>query len=366
MSAPVLAEDGTEVQPPRPRWGIGSRSVVIATGLWITFLAAHLLLAGRWWVWLIVETMPPITLVVVPLTLLVCARFARPVRRRAGAALVAALLAGAPFAGLAPAAAFGDNGSGPRTGTLKVFSWNTDYWHMTDDVTAFYAYLRAQHADVYLLQEYLHWDDGPVRIDDLTRLRAAFPGYRIAVASELVTMSRIPLVGQRLLPASDTDWRGSRVLRTDVRYGSTVMSLYNVHLAVPVNLDLSPLTKKFYRYTHDEYRRRQTELTALRADLARNPLPRLVAGDRSLSLSIGAFSLAAVSGMLVIFLPDGAVVRELLMAGVLVRVLPVTAAATAAIASRALCLGTEILLTAVLLGNAAVVRKRRAPANQGA
>lgn len=87
---------------------------------------------------------------------------------------------------------------------------------------------------------------------------------------------------------------------------------------------------------------------------------------RSLSLSIGAFSLAAVSGMLVIFLPDGAVVRELLMAGVLVRVLPVTAAATAAIASRALCLGTELLLTAVLLGNAAVIRKRRAPANQGA
>ncbi|MGY0055016.1 endonuclease/exonuclease/phosphatase family protein [Streptomyces sp. LZ34] len=279
MSVSELAEDVTEAQPPHPRWGLGTRSVVIGTGLWIAFLAAHLLLAGRWWVWLIVETMPPITLVVVPLALLACAQFARPVRRWASAALVTALLAGAPFAGLAPTATFGDSGSGPRTGTLKVFSWNTDYWRMTDDATAFYAYLRAQHADVYLLQEYLYWDDGPVRINDLARLRAAFPGYRIAAASELVTISRIPLVAQRLLPAPDTDWRGSRVLRTDVRYGTTVMSLYNVHLAVPVNLELSPLTKKFYRYTHDEYRRRQAELTALRADLARNPLPRLVAGD---------------------------------------------------------------------------------------
>ncbi|MFF7128075.1 lysylphosphatidylglycerol synthase domain-containing protein [Streptomyces sp. NPDC008240] len=87
---------------------------------------------------------------------------------------------------------------------------------------------------------------------------------------------------------------------------------------------------------------------------------------RSLSLSIGAFSLAAVSGMLVVFLPDGAVVRELLMAGVLVQVLPVTAAAAAAIASRAVCLGSELLLTAVILGNAAVVRNRQAPAKQGA
>lgn len=86
---------------------------------------------------------------------------------------------------------------------------------------------------------------------------------------------------------------------------------------------------------------------------------------RSLPLSIGAFSLAAVSGMLVVFLPDGAVVRELLMAGVLVQVLPVTAAAAAAIASRAICLGSELLLTAVLLGNAALVRNRESPARQG-
>ncbi|MEE1753774.1 endonuclease/exonuclease/phosphatase family protein [Streptomyces sp. SP18CS02] len=266
----------------RARWCRGTRLLVAATALWAAFLALHVLLAGNWWPWLVVETMPPPALVAVPVLLLALTPLARPVRRPLGAALLALLLAGAPLAGVGPGAFTGSvtGGTGTGTGTVKVFSWNTDYWHMSDDPDAFYAYLRDQRADIYLLQEYLYWKDGkPVRVDDLDRLRAAFPGYHVAAESELVTLSRLPVTATRLLDGADTDWRGSRILRTDIRIGAEVVSFYNIHLAVPIDLERTPFSAGFLRFTREQHQRRQAELGALRADLARNPLPALAAGD---------------------------------------------------------------------------------------
>ncbi|WNV87208.1 endonuclease/exonuclease/phosphatase family protein [Umezawaea sp. Da 62-37] len=258
------------------RWCRGTKLLVAASVVWVVFLAAHLLLAGRWWLWSAVETMPPMVILLVPLVLLALAPLARPVRGKLVPLLLAALLAGVPFAGISFAVL---TGGGNAENGVKVFSWNTEYWHMADDPGDFYSYLRAEDADVYLLQEYLFWDGGPVRIDDLARVRAAFPGYQVAQDSELITISRLPILTSRLLEVTDPDWRGSRILRTDIRVGGRVVSFYNSHFAVPIDLSLSPFSGEFYDYLHEQYVRRQDELAALRADLATNHNPVLVAGD---------------------------------------------------------------------------------------
>src|SRR5690606_17235709 len=195
-ASPLAARDGAAQDEQRPgpvrrRWCLGTRLVVAATAVWAVVLTLHVLLVDRWWPWLIFEVAPPLILVVVPLLLLVVTPLARPVRRRLSVVLVVLLLAGAYLAGFGRGWAATPTAGGPAGTTIKVFAWNTNYWDMSDDKGAFYAFLRRQDADVYLLQEYLYWDgDRPVRIDDTARLRAEFPGYRVLVQGELLTLTR--------------------------------------------------------------------------------------------------------------------------------------------------------------------------------
>jgi uncharacterized membrane protein YbhN (UPF0104 family) len=67
------------------------------------------------------------------------------------------------------------------------------------------------------------------------------------------------------------------------------------------------------------------------------------APGRSLPITIGAFAFATAAGALVIFTPDGAGVRELLLTGVLSLVLPLPQAITAALASRVCCVIADAL-----------------------
>ncbi|MDG4784838.1 endonuclease/exonuclease/phosphatase family protein [Micromonospora sp. WMMD1102] len=276
------------------RWCLGTR-LLVGGGLgWAVLLLLHALLSGRWWFWLLVETVPPILLLVVPLVLLGAVPLAaRPVRAPMLVLLVATLLFGAPRSGLTPAAPLPDPATPPDA--VRVFSWNPEYWDQDDDPDRFYAYLRAQRADVYLLQEYLHYTDRPVRIDALDRLRAEFPGYQVVVGSELVTLSRLPVLASRTVDASGwlsaadgstpppgTDWPEywtSKTLRTDVRVGAAVVSFYNVHLAVQVEIDRSPLRADFYEFVRSQFNRRDAHLRALHADLAANPHRVLLSGD---------------------------------------------------------------------------------------
>ncbi|MFD7137638.1 endonuclease/exonuclease/phosphatase family protein [Streptomyces sp. NPDC059894] len=288
-SRPPAADEtprhGTPDGPDAPaarRWCLGTRLLVAATAVWALLLALHLLLVGRWWPWVVVEATPPLTLVAVPLLLLALVPLARPVRRRLSVVLVVLLLAGAHLAGYGPG--WGGPAETARGTEVKVFAWSTDYWQMTDDKDAFYAFLRRQDADVYLLQEYLYWEgDQPVRIDDSARLRAEFPGYRIAVEGELLTLSRLPVVAEHhdRVAATGTDWywKGTKAQRTDIRVGGSVVSFYNVHLAVPFRVGDNPLSSRFRDFTKDQSDWRNRELRKLRADLTDNPRPAVVAGD---------------------------------------------------------------------------------------
>jgi endonuclease/exonuclease/phosphatase (EEP) superfamily protein YafD len=248
------------------------------------FLVLHILFTSRWWPWLIVEATPPVALVAVPLLLLVLVPLARPVRRWLSAALVLLLLAGAHLAGYGRGWT-GTATDGPRGTAVKVFAWSTDYWQMSDDKDAFYAFLRRQDADVYLLQEYLYWKGGdqPIRIDDSTRLRAEFPGYHMSVDGELLTLSRLPIVAthHQRTPDTGTDWywKGMKAQRTDIRVGGRTVSFYNVHLPVPFRIGDNPASGRFYRLLEDQGNWRIRELDKLRTDLTGNSHAAVVAGD---------------------------------------------------------------------------------------
>ncbi|SMC49163.1 endonuclease/exonuclease/phosphatase family protein [Lentzea albidocapillata] len=280
MTTETTTESTTDSQG--RRWCWGTRLVVTAAVAWAVFLVLHVLLAGEWWVWLALEATPPVALVVVPVVLLAVTWFARPVRRGLAVVLAVLLLAGACLAGYVPT--WPDDTSAKGT-EVKVFAWSTDYWRMSDDEDAFYAFLRGQDADVYLLQEYLYWegDDRPVRIDDTARLRAEFPGYEVSVDGELLTLSRLPVVATHHQPDPGTEtgwyWQGRKSQRTDVLAGGRTVSFYNVHLPVPFRIGDDPFGAEFYRFLHEQGTWRLRELDRLRADLAANRNPVVVAGD---------------------------------------------------------------------------------------
>lgn len=279
----------------RPRWCWGTWLVLVTASGWLAFTVAHLLLSGRFWLWTLADLVPPVAFVAVPLGLLLVARLARPAWWRVMLLAVAALLLGAQLSGVRPDALWHrEPPAGPET--VRVVSWNTEFWHQDDDAGAFYRRLRAEDADVYLLQEYVVLADRePVPADDLARLRAEFPGYQVIAHGELVTLSRLPVVAsraidasswfsaaQRSLPPPETDFPSywtTKTLRTDLRVAGRTVSFYNTHLPVPVAVDRNPLGADFYRFIREQHGRRWGNLRALAADLDANPGPVVLAGD---------------------------------------------------------------------------------------
>jgi endonuclease/exonuclease/phosphatase (EEP) superfamily protein YafD len=165
---------------------------------------------------------------------------------------------------------------------ITVFAWSTDIWNSGEDEAAFYRYLRSKDADIYLLQEYLFWSEDAVRIDQYERLRAEFPGHEIRVEGELITLSRFPIVATHPRPVgggSQWYWHGSKAQRVDVLVNDRVVSVYNVHLQVPLRVEHFPLSPVFLIFVHQQYHSREAELDRLRADVDANPNPVVVVGD---------------------------------------------------------------------------------------
>jgi endonuclease/exonuclease/phosphatase (EEP) superfamily protein YafD len=288
-----LLEETEAEEPKRVRVRLRARLLLYASLAWALFLVCHVLLIGRWWLWMFVEPMPPLLLVVVPLLLLVLVPIVKPQAKwLVVAVLGAALAAGVPFAGFNPTALSGGSPHQPGVPVVKVLSWNTGYWDSgtgykdfrgKDSTEALYAYLKQHRADVYLLSEHLYWKNGPIELHDEAELRREFPGYQVNVEGELVTISRLPVVATH--PRADDGsenawyWHGNKAQRTDIRVGDRVMSVYNVHIPQPIDPRLNPLTPKYYSFAHYQWTRQQREVDALRADLAHNPNPLLIAGD---------------------------------------------------------------------------------------
>ncbi|MBO4204963.1 endonuclease/exonuclease/phosphatase family protein [Micromonospora echinofusca] len=298
-AAPVPAPSAAPA-PPRRRRLRTARLLPYAAGAWLAFVVTHRLVSGRWWLWLAPDLTPPLAFLAVPVLLLALAPLAGAARGRVALLAAGGLLLGAGLSGLNPGVLRPVSPAPPDA--LRVVSWNTGVWNHTDDPDRFYAAITARPADVYLLQEYKPHDDPAVRDADLARLRREFPGYQLAARGELVTLSRFPIVGVTALPAdppADADWYTHywevKSLRTDLRIGARTVSVYNTHLLIPLDLS-SPLGETFYDRRHLFFHRRQDQYRGLLADLDRNRLPVLLAGD--LNTSPAMADLAGLTGRL--------------------------------------------------------------------
>lgn len=250
--------------------------LLVLTSGWLAFVVAHRILSGRFWLWLLPDLVPPVGYLVVPLVL---AAVAVPAARywTAGVAL-AALVAGAGHSGLRW------RGPGrvpePPPDALRVLSWNTQYWDQGDG--NLYDFLKAKNADVYVLQERLHGSHyAPRPAPDLARLHEEFPGYHIATGGELITLSRFPIVATagRAGTGWPAEYHETKVLRTDLRLGTGVLSVYNVHIPVQYVGGDKLLTREFYARLRDRNIARGARFASLRADLVANRNMVLVTGD---------------------------------------------------------------------------------------
>ena len=111
---------------------------------------------GRWHWSILLDSAPPVLLVLAPLVLAAAAAAACGRRRHWAVALaVAGLLPGVDQLGVYPAALLRDARPVP-VGAVHLFTWNTNYWGMSNrGPEAQFAFLRRQNADVYLLQEHV-------------------------------------------------------------------------------------------------------------------------------------------------------------------------------------------------------------------
>ncbi|WJK35276.1 endonuclease/exonuclease/phosphatase family protein [Solwaraspora sp. WMMA2065] len=309
---PAAPGDGPAGRGPgghrRRRWPPRTRLVFATVAGWSLFLAVFLTLTGTQWWWRPFELMPPLLFVAVPLLLAPLTLLARPVRARLALVLVGCLVLGADLAGLNVHALPGgrDTAAPVPADAIRVFAWNTEYWHDGDDPERFYAYLADQRADVYLLSEHVGWDlagHRPVRVDHRAELRERFPDYQIVAVGELLTMSRYPVVRHHALdatpyltdrqlggppPGSDfADYYRHKILRTDLLVGGTVFSAYNVHIPVQLDVSMDPRRPEFTAFMRAQEIRRQAHHRAVVADLAGNPAPVLLAGDFNATAAMG-------------------------------------------------------------------------------
>ncbi|HEY0805886.1 MAG TPA: hypothetical protein VGD84_12505 [Pseudonocardiaceae bacterium] len=292
VDPPVVQLEPTN--PNRRRWP--GRLLLVVAAAWLLFTALQLVLSD-WPLWTLVDLVPPLLFLLVPLVALLLAvpypvvRLRMPLWGRAavgGMAIVAVALGGGQ-AGVNWPALFGGTGPAPA-GAIRVVSWDTLMWDQNKDPNHFYAYLAAQHADVYLLQEHVAGvTNHLVPIDGTTHLLAAFPGYHVATAGELLTLSRFPITAQHPLATTVTaptdvtytawpDFWRYRILRTDIDVAGRSLSLYNLDLPDVFDLDLNPLGTRFYHTVTDLSASRETQFQALHADLARNANPAVISG----------------------------------------------------------------------------------------
>ncbi|MDG6106279.1 endonuclease/exonuclease/phosphatase family protein [Dactylosporangium aurantiacum] len=270
--APALA------RPAGPR---RRRLVVALSVAWLVFAVLNAVLSGRWWPWLLPDLLPPLVFALVPAAVTACVAALRLGRRQLLVALVGLVVGGAQ-AGLNPAALLPAPGRGAGT-PLTVVSWNAEVWDAWDDPARFLAFLRAQDADVYLLQEY---EEHGLRPGD-------FPGYTAIERGELLTLTRLPVrqvVALPAEPAAGSTWRQVyeqvKSLRVDVTAGEETVSLYNVHMPIPLDL-VNPLSARFRQQLRLRFDARQRQYTALERDVRGNRHPVVVAGDFNTSPAMG-------------------------------------------------------------------------------
>jgi endonuclease/exonuclease/phosphatase (EEP) superfamily protein YafD len=293
----------------RRRWCRGTRLLVGASLAWLAIVLLHITLTGRLWLWQIFELAPPAIFLAMPVLLLAGIPLLRIIRDRVPRsakwwivlATSASLVASGGFTGINLRALGGKPAVPP--GAVRVMSWNTEYWNQFDrgGLKRLYAFLRAQRADVYLLSEHVSFSGKYYRypIRDKNRLQQEFPGYHMVETGEMLTLSRFPIVAShpvgtvRGIPDERSGWTefwSDKTLRTDLRIGGRILSVYNVHIPVQLRVDINPFTDgRFWDWLQEAPPWREGQFRAIERDIRGNRNPILVAGDFNTSPTHGAF-----------------------------------------------------------------------------
>lgn len=143
---------------------------------------------------------------------------------------------------------------------LRVMTWNVKYGlHGTLAQQALRRDIDTQKPDIVLFQDATGMADGP--------LAGYFRQWHLHAQGQFVIASRLPLSSVEAL-AIDLPWGRHTCMRYQLRTGSTVVTLYNVHFESP-RMGLSAVTSS---------RRRPSHLPMAIQQLEQNVLTRLVQG----------------------------------------------------------------------------------------
>lgn len=284
--------DTSNIRVKRPR------TVSTIVSIWTVFVVLHALLSGRWSLWVIPAMIPPIALLAIPAILVVItAAFRRPVSMLVS---LLAVVMGFGYSGVNLPALTSDGSGG--SADLRVVSFNTRFFGQDQNGPdndpgkreTLVSYLRSLDADVYLLQEHMIRDtlgNAQPITDDSALLQDEFPGYQVAAAGELLTLSKFPIVHQETVKTLDVPRLSNPPapysFRTDLQVGNKVLSTFNVHMPVQIVLEDSPLHETFYKEISQRAERRSREFDALTDSVVGVTGPTLVAGDFNTSPAMG-------------------------------------------------------------------------------
>lgn len=231
---------------------------VVLVIAWFVFSVLNLLLNGYWWGWEILGMIPTFVWLGVSLIVLGISVYSHRL-----AAMLLALVAFVLFMPFTDLSVFSKGKvSTPESTSVKLFNFNTELWY-EGEPEDFIAFLKAQDADIYQLQE--AFDTELNLVDAEAYLAPYFPEYRIKQAGDVVTMSRLPVIGYQQSNTYQL-WQG--FLRTDIEVGDSLYSFYNVHLPVPIRPDRIEGPIQFINQTQDLLAARNAHSKLLHSDIA--------------------------------------------------------------------------------------------------
>jgi endonuclease/exonuclease/phosphatase family metal-dependent hydrolase len=153
--------------------------------------------------------------------------------------------------------------------TLRVATWNTEYWDQTEGSTALGQVLAGLNADVLMLQEHLYWDAArgkTVEIDRAELLRECCGYAYIWQNGELVTASRL----QGDIGVAD----GAHILVVTIEG----VRFLNVHVPVHITRLHSPARAPFWHFLSEAAEERAALFQTL-AELGDSAPRNVIGGD---------------------------------------------------------------------------------------
>lgn len=256
---------------------------------WFIFLVTYSLLSDDVWIFSIFSIIPPIFFLIFSfihlfLMIIVIFRYDHTFKSITLFCVVGSIIISLNFSDIL--ISFKNNEV--QEDDYIIFNLNTEFWEDKEDIDSFYSFLKAQNADIYHLQEYMHNEEQNKLTKEsldltLKQLQEVFPDYEIIQYGEFVTMSRLPV-------AEIDEELDNKYLRTDIWIDETIVSFYNVHVPVHINADLRHDYLELLKDMRERFKWRNEVFDTLKDDISKNQKPTIVTGDFNTTRSMQKMS----------------------------------------------------------------------------